>query len=96
MTHDEAIEAIIRLAERKGMLYHTCLDSRKCKGAGFPDIVIASPEGLIFVEMKLNSFSKVSSAQVCWKYTLKASGQNADIYTTADIGMVLDMIEASL
>jgi hypothetical protein len=94
MTENEAIKRILDRCDELGLLAHHDSDSRKVQGTpGFPDVVVAGTDGLMWIEMKEDSFSKISSAQVTWKYTLKSSGQNADIYTTADLPMILDMLE---
>lgn len=96
MTEEQFLARLIDLCESSGYLYHHCMDGRKCMGPGFPDLVIASTSGLVFIETKKNSFSKVSKAQVTWRHTLKASGQVMEMFTIAELGVALDLIEAEL
>jgi hypothetical protein len=94
MTEAEAVTRILDRCAELGLLAHHDPDARKSKGSpGFPDLVIAGVKGLMFIEMKLDSFSKVSSMQTTWRHTLKASGQTAEIFTVAELPGVLDMIE---
>lgn len=94
MTEYEAVQRILDRCRELGILCHHCDDSTRCSGTpGLPDIIVAGVKGLMFIEMKKDSFSKVSTMQVTWRHTLKASGQNADIYCVAELSGVLDMLE---
>lgn len=50
---------------------------------GFPDLVIAAPNGLIFRELKTER-GRVSKEQQQWIDTLQASGHDAGVWRPAD------------
>lgn len=63
---------------------HHCHDGRRCKGPGLPDLIIAGPNGLLWREFKTRN-DHVRPEQIAWLWTLKASGQDADIWTEAEL-----------
>ena len=61
-------------AERYGVLVHHCGDSRRCTGdRGLPDVILAGPRGLLFVELK-SSMHGLTEGQRTWHWMLKAAG----------------------
>jgi hypothetical protein len=61
---------VAALAQRRGLLVHWCIDSRKCVGdRGFPDLTIAGPHGVIFAECKMPD-SETSANQDLWGHTI--------------------------
>jgi hypothetical protein len=87
---------VYRLCHREQVLFHHCLDSRKCSGAGLPDLIIAGPAGLIFREVKVSPLDTPTSEQKAWLYMLQASGQGARVWTSVDLndGTVAEEIKA--
>lgn len=68
---------IVRLAGRLGLLAHFQPDSRRAAGtAGFPDIVIAGPRGVLFAELKMPD-GETSAAQDWWGWMIgEAAGSS--------------------
>lgn len=62
--------------------WHHETDSRKSK-SGFPDLVIAGPGGVIFVELKKQK-GRVSAAQREWLMALTAAGASAYVWRPSD------------
>jgi hypothetical protein len=87
---------VYRLCHREQVLFHHCLDSRKCSGAGLPDVIIVGPNGCIFREIKVSPFDAPTSEQKAWLYMLQAAGQDARVWTSADLsdGTVASEIKA--
>jgi hypothetical protein len=75
---------IINWCRVNGLLVHTCNLSVRCTGKGFPDLIIASTNGVIWAELKAWSASKVKPEQTTWAYTLKAARQHYCRWTIAD------------
>lgn len=74
--HHELCIGIIRDAVALGLLATYNPDSRQVVGAtGFPDIVIAGPRGVIWVEVKTGR-ARLSAEQTGWKWTLLAAGMH--------------------
>jgi hypothetical protein len=70
VTEGQLVAEILALVDRAGLLAHHCHDSRHCSGpAGFPDLVIAGPGGVIFREVK-SEHGETSSSQDMWGYRL--------------------------
>lgn len=63
------------LCDWLGLMWHHETDSRKSK-AGFPDLVICGPGGIVFFELKTQR-GRVSSAQHQWIEALQRAGQKA-------------------
>lgn len=65
---------IAEWAERYGVLVHHCGDSRRCTGArGLPDVILAGPRGVLFVELKSSNHG-MTTEQRNWHWMLKAGG----------------------
>lgn len=65
---------IIEAATRLGLLAHHCRDSRSCQGRrGFPDLVIAGPGKLIFVEVKVRG-AETTAEQDLWGWSITRAG----------------------
>lgn len=93
MTEYEAVQEILGRCAALGIQAHHCNDSRHCQGSGFPDLVIASVHGLIFIEMKLDSFSTSKPKQTTWRHVLRASGVAALQMTVAQLPEILGMLD---
>jgi hypothetical protein len=76
---------VYRLCHREQVLFHHCQDSRKCSGAGLPDLLIVGPNGLIFREVKVSPFDVPTSEQKSWLYMLQAAGADARVWTSTDL-----------
>ena len=86
MTGEELL-AEITLAiktEFTGLRYFHSRDSRRDEMRGFPDLVIVGPEGVLYRECKGVS-EELRPDQVLWKWALKASGANWDVWRPADL-----------
>jgi hypothetical protein len=61
MTHDELLQQVTNECNRLGLLWHHPPDSRR-ERAGWPDLVIAGPRGILFAEIKSED-GRVTQAQ---------------------------------
>lgn len=53
MSEIELTRDVIGAADRAGLQWHHCPDSRRCQGnRGFPDLVVACLNGLLMAELK--------------------------------------------
>ena len=68
ISENDFLAAIIELAGLAGWLVYHTYDSRRSQ-AGFPDLVLARSDKLIFAELKTDK-GKVRDAQVTWLDTL--------------------------
>ena len=84
MTEGDLLSEVLRLAEKYGVLAYHVYDSRRSSGPGFPDLVLASTSGLMFVELK-DSVGMRSPDQVTWAYTLAAAGQAYAVWRPRDL-----------
>ena len=67
---DDFLAAVTELATLTGWLVYHTYDSRRSQ-AGFPDLVLARADRLIFAELKTNK-GVIRAAQVTWLDTLGA------------------------
>lgn len=82
MSEAELQGMAIQLAETLHLEYHHETDSRRSR-KGFPDVVFAGPNGVIFVEFK-NAKRAVTPEQITWLHMLQMSGQVAYVARPAD------------
>lgn len=61
-----------------GLIWHHETDSRR-SNAGFPDLVIAGPGGVLFAELKSEK-GRITSHQNFWLYRLREAGSMAVIW----------------
>jgi hypothetical protein len=75
VTHDERWlrTRVVDMAQVRGILWHYCNDSRHCAGKGLPDLILAGSY-VVFAELKVDPFSKVSAEQTTWKHAVLAAG----------------------
>jgi hypothetical protein len=59
-------------------------DSRRDTGRGFPDLVLAGVNGVLFREVK-DDYNPLRPAQVTWKHTLLAARADWDIWRPVDL-----------
>lgn len=62
MTHDELLQLVTGYCDDMGLLWHHPPDSRR-ERAGWPDLVIAGPYGILFAELK-SADGRVTKAQL--------------------------------
>lgn len=100
MNHDEIVAAIVARAKRsKGLvLTHYCAAGWMCTGdRGLPDLVLAGPFGVAWLEVKTPAKPKLSPEQVTWKYTLQGSGQRVYVVGASELaGDLIDRIVSAL
>jgi hypothetical protein len=91
---DELLERIRALAAEVGLRIHHGQDSRKdLTDPGFPDVVLAGGELVLFRELKPDGRAPKAD-QVAWKWSLLASGADWAVWTPAD--WVSGRIEAEM
>jgi hypothetical protein len=79
MTEDQLLDHIADLCHDLAiMLFHTH-DSRRDLGAGFPDLVLAGPGGVLFRELK-NDHGQLRPEQQRWRYRLLAGGTDYGVW----------------
>ena len=82
MTEKQLQAAVVRLAQiQQWKVYHT-YDSRRSE-PGFPDLVLARDDQLMFVELK-SAKGKVTEAQEQWLRALVKGGAIADVWRPDD------------
>ena len=73
MPEIELTRDVIGAADHAGLLWHHCPDSRRCQGrAGFPDLFIAGPGGLVAAELKMPGAGTTAS-QDLWGWTISVA-----------------------
>lgn len=82
MTERELQRAITDLCDWLNLAWYHTHDSRRSV-AGFPDLVIAGPGGILYREIK-SIGGRVSDGQKKWLNTLNASGGDARIWYLAN------------
>lgn len=94
--HDQLFAHVWNACLDRALLPHGCGDNAKrCDGRGFPDMVIAGPNGTVFVELKVTTMSDYSPYQKAWGHMLLAGGEDYRVWYWADwksgsIGSQLD------
>lgn len=73
MTEAELLDEVIKLADASQVLYFHSTDSRRDRGKGFPDLVLAGSERTMFAELK-SAIGDTRAEQTAWKWRLKAAG----------------------
>lgn len=81
MTEDQLLRAVLELCRYRGLMVHHCRPARTINGwrtpvqgnPGFPDLVIAGPGGVAFVELKA-ARGRLSPTQQKWGDTLIGAG----------------------
>lgn len=79
-------------ATLRGLRWHHETDSRRSK-AGFPDLVVAGPGGVAFIELKTNT-GRVKPEQAEWIDALRDAGQHALIVRPRHWADVRDLLDA--
>lgn len=84
ITEAELLAYVLATAELYKVLAFHCRDSRYATGMGFPDLVLCGSNRTIFVELK-SAYGSSSPEQTSWKWRLKSSGQDHQVWTPYDI-----------
>lgn len=83
MTEAELQRAVLDMCRWKGLLAYHTYDPRRSV-AGFPDLVIAGPAGVLFRELK-SAAGKLEPAQRRWAWMLGQAGQDWQLWRPADL-----------
>lgn len=86
MTGEQLLEFVTSIIERdhpRLLCFHSA-DGRRDQGAGFPDLVIVGPGGVIYRECK-GPAEELSARQVNWKYALIGAGASWGVWRPADL-----------
>jgi hypothetical protein len=75
---------VTQLAQERCLRWHHCRDGRKCRGSGFPDLVIVGPGGALFRELKVPG-GLVRIDQRRWIWEIRDSGGDAGIWTPREL-----------
>jgi hypothetical protein len=84
ITEAELLAYVLATADTYKVLAFHCYDSRYAAGKGFPDLVLCGSGKTIFVELK-SAYGSSSPEQTSWKWRLKSSGQDHQVWTPYDI-----------
>jgi len=81
---EAALQAeIVKTCKQLNLRYFHCAIPQFSK-AGFPDLVIVGPGGVLWRELKRES-GRVSPHQEAWLADLKRAGQDAGVWRPADL-----------
>jgi hypothetical protein len=83
MSEAELLANVLLLADYLHLLAYHDNDPRR-NLAGFPDLVIAGPRGVIFAELKSGT-GGYSAAQKRWRWMLQASGATYRLWRPGDL-----------
>jgi hypothetical protein len=92
VTEEDLQTEVQALCVDLGLIWHHCRNSRTCDGPkGFPDLTIASRNGLIAVELK-SARGDTTPGQDFWLWTL---GNNGRLWRPADLdsGRIREQLE---
>jgi hypothetical protein len=84
MTEHELLRAVLDLCAESGLHVFHAYDSRKTVGKGFPDLVVASPRKVIYVELK-SPTGRLTTDQRIWYYQLTAAGVTYHLWRPVDL-----------
>jgi hypothetical protein len=90
MNEDELLAEILGRCEGRDLwavrVAPERIAQRIAENNGFPDLAIFGPAGVIYRELKTcKGRYRIRAAQTTWKYRLKSSGQDWDIWTPLDL-----------
>lgn len=90
MSEDELLDEILARCEGRDLwVVRVALErinQRIADNNGFPDLAIFGPAGVIYRELKTcKGRYRMRPAQTTWKYRLKSSHQNWDVWTPLDL-----------
>jgi hypothetical protein len=73
MDHATLVHRITAMSEQRSLLWHACGRAQRCTGLpGLPDLIIAGPGGVGFIECKTGS--QLEPGQERWRDVLRLSG----------------------
>ena len=75
---------IRQYAENRGWLVYSIPDSRRCTSAGFPDLVLARNNTILFRELKTDK-GRISKDQRKWIEIMKNAGLSIEIWRPQQI-----------
>ena len=78
------MENVRSLCADLGLYAYHAADSRRSWGAGFPDLVIAGPRGILFREAKTEN-GALTRGQKLWGYRLAESGGDWQVWKPRDL-----------
>lgn len=92
VSEDDLLRAVIDLADQLGVHVHHCRPARTERGwvtpiqgdAGFPDLVLAGPGGVLFAELKSGE-GRMTKHQSDWRVALAKAGATVVIWRPADM-----------
>ncbi len=82
MTEKQLQELVMQTMKAMGLLGFHVFDSRR-SNPGFPDVVAVGRNGVLYRELK-TATGKVTPMQRYWLDTLRAAGQDADVWRPCD------------
>ena len=94
MSEASLLAAVVDLARILGLLCYHTRDSRG-SAAGFPDVVIVGPRGVLFRELKTAS-GKLTRYQSLWGQGLTEAGESWAVWRPEDLaaGRIQDQLRA--
>ena len=94
VNHDQIVAEIQKRAKARGLLSHYCGSAERCHGdRGMPDLVLAGPFGVAWVEVKTPG-DRLRPEQTSWRYMLQAAGEVYEVMGERDLapGGAVDML----
>lgn len=92
MSEDQFQQAVTELCDWRHLLWFHDHDSRR-NPSGFPDLVIVSPWGVLFRELKTDT-GRIRPDQKKWLAVLQLAGADADVWRPADMPRVVAELTA--
>jgi hypothetical protein len=95
MTETDLMHEVYRLCDGLGLSCFHSTDARLDHGPGFPDLVIAGLQGLVFAELKAE-YGTLDREQTVWRYRLISAGQRHYVWRPSDLasGQIRDTLES--
>lgn len=90
LTEEQFQRQVTDLCDLLGLKWHHETDSRRSK-AGFPDLVIAGPYGVVFAELKTEK-GRVSKGQQEWIDALDASQQSVYVWRPSQLPQISTLL----
>lgn len=90
MTEEQFQKKVTDLCDWLRIAWHHETDSRRSK-AGFPDLVMAGPGGVLFAELKTDR-GRVSPEQNEWLNRLTAAGATAVVWRPRDWDAIVPIL----
>lgn len=84
MTESDLQAEVIAIARGLRLYVFHSTDSHRDIGPGFPDLVIAGLDGVLFAELK-SAAGQLSTEQTKWRYRLLAAGQQYYLWRPRDL-----------